>query len=106
MLAFVLHRVLQGMLVMRGVAFIAFGLFHFAGDPVPLMLPLPQFIVPATVKSPEPLRVPELKLKVQLASTELAPFSVSVEESASVRAPVPPPSCNVAAAAVEFTVTV
>src|SRR5258706_9428034 len=39
MLAFVLRRVLQGMLVMLVVAFIAFGLFNFVGDPVALMLP-------------------------------------------------------------------
>src|SRR5438477_9626441 len=39
MLAFVLRRVLQGMLVMLVVAFIAFGLFNFVGDPVSLMLP-------------------------------------------------------------------
>jgi peptide/nickel transport system permease protein len=39
MLAFVLRRVLQGVLVMLVVAFIAFGLFNFVGDPVALMLP-------------------------------------------------------------------
>jgi len=39
MLAFVLRRVLQGMLVMLVVGFIAFGLFNFVGDPVALMLP-------------------------------------------------------------------
>src|SRR5258706_10516139 len=39
MLGFVLRRVLQGMLVMLVVAFIAFGLFNFVGDPVSLMLP-------------------------------------------------------------------
>ena len=39
MLAFVLRRVLQGMLVMLVVGFIAFGLFNFVGDPVSLMLP-------------------------------------------------------------------
>jgi peptide/nickel transport system permease protein len=37
--AFVLRRVLQGMLVMLVVGFIAFGLFNFVGDPVALMLP-------------------------------------------------------------------
>ena len=39
MLAFVLRRVLQGMLVMLVVGFIAFALFNFVGDPVALMLP-------------------------------------------------------------------
>ena len=39
MLAFVLRRVLQGMLVMLVVGFIAFALFNFVGDPVSLMLP-------------------------------------------------------------------
>src|SRR5258706_328304 len=39
MLAFVLRRFLQGMLVMLVVGFIAFGLFNFVGDPVSLMLP-------------------------------------------------------------------
>jgi peptide/nickel transport system permease protein len=39
MLAFVLRRVLQGVLVMLVVGFIAFALFNFVGDPVALMLP-------------------------------------------------------------------
>jgi len=39
MLAFVLRRILQGMLVMLVVGFIAFALFNFVGDPVSLMLP-------------------------------------------------------------------
>src|SRR5512138_2505531 len=39
MIAFVLRRVLQGILVMLVVAFIAFSLFNFVGDPVALMLP-------------------------------------------------------------------
>ena len=39
MLAFVLRRVLQGVLVMLVVGFIAFSLFNFVGDPVALMLP-------------------------------------------------------------------
>ena len=39
MLAFVLRRVLQGMLVMLVVGFIAFALFNFVGDPGALMLP-------------------------------------------------------------------
>src|SRR5215470_6536337 len=39
MLAFVLRRVLQGILVMLVVGFIAFSLFNFVGDPVALMLP-------------------------------------------------------------------
>ena len=39
MLAFVLRRVLQGMMVMLVVGFIAFSLFNFVGDPVALMLP-------------------------------------------------------------------
>ena len=39
MLAFVLRRLLQGMLVMLVVGFIAFALFNFVGDPVALMLP-------------------------------------------------------------------
>ncbi len=38
MLAFVLRRVLQSIAVMAVVAFIAFGLFNFAGDPVAFML--------------------------------------------------------------------
>jgi peptide/nickel transport system permease protein len=39
MIAFVLQRVLQGILVMLVVGFIAFSLFNFVGDPVSLMLP-------------------------------------------------------------------
>jgi peptide/nickel transport system permease protein len=39
MIAFVLRRVLQGVLVMLVVGFIAFSLFNFVGDPVSLMLP-------------------------------------------------------------------
>ncbi len=39
MLAFVLRRVLQGILVMLVVGFIAFSLFNFVGDPVSQMLP-------------------------------------------------------------------
>ncbi len=39
MLAFVLRRLLQGVLVMLVVGFIAFSLFNFIGDPVALMLP-------------------------------------------------------------------
>jgi peptide/nickel transport system permease protein len=39
MLAFVLRRILQGVLVMLVVGFIAFSLFNFVGDPVALMLP-------------------------------------------------------------------
>jgi peptide/nickel transport system permease protein len=38
MFAFVLRRVLQSIAVMAVVAFIAFGLFNFAGDPVAFML--------------------------------------------------------------------
>jgi peptide/nickel transport system permease protein len=38
MLAFVLRRILQSGLVMLVVAFIAFGLFNFVGDPVAFML--------------------------------------------------------------------
>jgi peptide/nickel transport system permease protein len=38
MLAFVLRRVLQSAIVMVVVAFIAFGLFNFVGDPVAFML--------------------------------------------------------------------
>jgi peptide/nickel transport system permease protein len=38
MLAFVLRRILQSMAVMAVVAFIAFGLFNFVGDPVAFML--------------------------------------------------------------------
>src|SRR5512139_299296 len=38
MLAFVLRRVLQSGIVMLVVAFIAFGLFNFVGDPVAFML--------------------------------------------------------------------
>ncbi len=39
MIAFVLRRVLQGILVMLVVGFIAFSLFNFVGDPVAQMLP-------------------------------------------------------------------
>src|SRR5215468_2184621 len=39
MIAFILRRLLQGILVMLVVAFIAFALFNFVGDPVSLMLP-------------------------------------------------------------------
>ena len=39
MLAFVLRRIVQGVLVMLVVGFIAFSLFNFVGDPVALMLP-------------------------------------------------------------------
>src|SRR5204863_8047071 len=39
MLAFILRRLLQGILVMLVVGFIAFSLFNFVGDPVSLMLP-------------------------------------------------------------------
>ena len=38
MLAFILRRVLQSLLVMAVVAFIAFGLFNFTGDPVTFMV--------------------------------------------------------------------
>ena len=39
MLAFILRRLLQAVLVMLVVGFIAFSLFNFVGDPVALMLP-------------------------------------------------------------------
>ncbi len=39
MLAFIIRRLLQGILVMLAVGFIAFSLFNFVGDPVSLMLP-------------------------------------------------------------------
>ena len=39
MIAFILQRLLQGVLVMLVVGFIAFSLFNFVGDPVSLMLP-------------------------------------------------------------------
>ena len=39
MIAFVLRRLLQGVLVMLVVGLIAFSLFNFVGDPVSLMLP-------------------------------------------------------------------
>jgi peptide/nickel transport system permease protein len=39
LIAFVLRRLLQGVLVMLVVGFIAFSLFNFVGDPVSLMLP-------------------------------------------------------------------
>src|SRR5687768_14308254 len=39
MIAFIVRRLLQGVLVMLVVGFIAFSLFNFVGDPVSLMLP-------------------------------------------------------------------
>ncbi|HEX4858768.1 MAG TPA: ABC transporter permease [Usitatibacteraceae bacterium] len=39
MLAFIIRRLLQSVLVMLAVGFIAFALFNFVGDPVALMLP-------------------------------------------------------------------
>jgi peptide/nickel transport system permease protein len=39
LIAFVIRRLLQGILVMLVVGFIAFSLFNFIGDPVSLMLP-------------------------------------------------------------------
>ncbi len=39
MLAFIIRRLLQSILVMIAVGFIAFSLFNFVGDPVALMLP-------------------------------------------------------------------
>jgi peptide/nickel transport system permease protein len=39
MLAFIIRRLLQSILVMLAVGFIAFSLFNFVGDPVSLMLP-------------------------------------------------------------------
>ena len=39
MIAFVIRRLVQGVLVMLVVGFIAFSLFNFVGDPVSLMLP-------------------------------------------------------------------
>jgi peptide/nickel transport system permease protein len=39
MLAFIIRRLLQSILVMLSVGFIAFSLFNFVGDPVSLMLP-------------------------------------------------------------------
>src|SRR5450631_3499513 len=39
MIAFVLRRLLQGVIVMLVVGMIAFSLFNFVGDPVSLMLP-------------------------------------------------------------------
>jgi len=39
MIAFILQRLLQGVVVMLVVGFIAFSLFNFVGDPVSLMLP-------------------------------------------------------------------
>jgi peptide/nickel transport system permease protein len=39
MLAFILRRLVQGVIVMLVVGFIAFSLFNFVGDPVSLMLP-------------------------------------------------------------------
>ncbi|HEX9277876.1 MAG TPA: ABC transporter permease, partial [Casimicrobiaceae bacterium] len=38
MLAFILRRILQSLVVMAVVAFIAFGLFNFTGDPVTFMV--------------------------------------------------------------------
>jgi peptide/nickel transport system permease protein len=51
MLAFILRRVLQSMAVLLVVAFIAFGLFNFTGDPVAFMLPQQ-----ATIQDRENLR--------------------------------------------------
>ena len=39
MLAFIIRRLLQSIMVMLAVGFIAFSLFNFVGDPVALMLP-------------------------------------------------------------------
>jgi peptide/nickel transport system permease protein len=39
MLAFIIRRLIQGIIVMLVVGFIAFSLFNFVGDPVALMLP-------------------------------------------------------------------
>jgi peptide/nickel transport system permease protein len=39
MIAFIIRRLLQGVVVMLVVGFIAFSLFNFVGDPVSLMLP-------------------------------------------------------------------
>jgi peptide/nickel transport system permease protein len=39
LIAFVIRRILQGIVVMLVVGFIAFSLFNFVGDPVSLMLP-------------------------------------------------------------------
>ena len=39
MLAFIIRRLLQSIMVMLAVGFIAFSLFNFVGDPVSLMLP-------------------------------------------------------------------
>ena len=39
MLAFFIQRLLQAIVVMIAVGFIAFSLFNFVGDPVSLMLP-------------------------------------------------------------------
>ena len=39
MIAFVIRRLLQGVIVMLVVGLIAFSLFNFVGDPVALMLP-------------------------------------------------------------------
>jgi len=38
LLAFILRRILQSVVVMAVVAFIAFGLFNFTGDPVTFMV--------------------------------------------------------------------
>ncbi len=51
MLAFILRRILQSMAVLLVVAFIAFGLFNFTGDPVSFMLPQQ-----ATIQDREDLR--------------------------------------------------
>ena len=51
MLAFILRRVLQSIVVLLVVAFIAFGLFNFTGDPVAFMLPQQ-----ATIQDRENLR--------------------------------------------------
>ena len=51
MLAFILRRVLQSIAVLLVVAFIAFGLFNFTGDPVAFMLPQQ-----ATIQDRENLR--------------------------------------------------
>ena len=51
MLAFILRRLLQSIAVLLVVAFIAFGLFNFTGDPVAFMLPQQ-----ATIQDRENLR--------------------------------------------------
>jgi peptide/nickel transport system permease protein len=40
MLAYVLRRLLQSVLVLLGVSVIVFGLLHLTGDPTRLLLPL------------------------------------------------------------------